>query len=185
MSGTELREVVMRQLPVQLWAASQEHVDELLREFTLLTAGLADGDGAADVPLRLVRLVAELNARFAGSTDAQRTRLFAAAAAGERELDLAYDLPAAAGPASLELGRMLDEADEYCRAGQHLLTLATPDELVLFRRWYLSQVQEQLSGAPPVPWPAYASSASGSSTPSGSSAAPGSSSAEGLGPATR
>jgi hypothetical protein len=159
-SAPDLHQVVMRQLPVQLWAATQEHVDELLREFTLMSAGRADSDHGQQVPLRLVRLVAELKVRFAGSSDEQRARLFAAAAAGDDELDLVYRLPAAAGPASAELARLFDEADAYCRAGLHLLTLATPPEMGLFRRWYLGQVQDQLAGAPPVPWPLWAASRS-------------------------
>jgi len=158
-SSPKLHELHLLQLPVPLWAASQEHLDELLREFTLMTAGTtsADDDGLP-VPLRLVRLVAELAARFTGASDEQRARLFAAAAAGEPALDLVYRLPAEAGPAAAELDRMLDEADEYCRAGQHLLTLATPAELVRFRRWYLGQMQDQLAGAPPVSWPAHLAS---------------------------
>jgi hypothetical protein len=147
----------MLQLPVQVWAASQEHHDELLREFTLMSAGLEDRDGEAPpVPVRLLRLVEQLTARFAGSSDEQRGRLFAAAARGEEVIDeLEFALPEAAGPACVELAQLLDEADEYCRAGRHLLTLSTPDELRVFRSWYLGQVRDQLAGRPPEPWPAY------------------------------
>jgi hypothetical protein len=51
---------------------------------------------------------------------------------------------------------MLDEADEYCRSGQALLTLETPPDAKLFRQWYLDEFIGQLSGAPPTPWPEYA-----------------------------
>lgn len=156
MSAGELREVHLLSLPVQLWAASQEHVDELVREFTLMAAA-AERSGVADsaAPARLLGLVAELTGRFAGSADAQRARLFAAAAAGEESIDVVHLLPPAAGAASAQLGGALDAADAYCRTGQHLLTLATPDDLVLFRHWYLQQVVDQLAGEDPVPWPAY------------------------------
>jgi hypothetical protein len=40
-------------------------------------------------------------------------------------------LPAGVGPAAQQLGDMLDEADEYCRRGDHLLTLAAPREELL------------------------------------------------------
>jgi hypothetical protein len=50
---------------------------------------------------------------------------------------------------------MLDEADEYCRRGEHLLTLETPPELVRFRRWYLQEFVNQIAGAAPEPWPDY------------------------------
>lgn len=154
----DLRTVRLLQLPVQVWAASQEHHDELLREFALMTVGHTDGDPvSAPVPLRLLRLVDDLTRRFAGTSDEQRERLFAAAAQGVRYVDeLEYHLPPAAGPACVQLAHMLDEADEYCRDGEHLLTLATPDEVRLFRDWYLGDIARQLEGAPPEPWPDYA-----------------------------
>ncbi|MDP9441273.1 MAG: hypothetical protein M3P34_03640 [Actinomycetota bacterium] len=48
---------------------------------------------------------------------------------------------------------MLDEPDEFCRSGNQLLTLATPPELLAFRRWYLREFNAQLQGQPPLPWP--------------------------------
>ena len=155
MSLPELHPVRMLRLPVQVWAASQEHHDELLREFALMTAGREDReDEAPPVPVRLLRLVEQLTASFAGSSDEQEARLFAAAARGDEVMDvLEFALPEAAGPACVQLEELLDEADEYCRAGHHLLTLATPDEIRLFRTWYLAQVREQVAGGPPEPWP--------------------------------
>ncbi len=157
MTGPQLHRVLMLQLPVQVWAASQEHHDELLREFALMTAGLEDRDGEAPpVPVRLLRLVEQLTASFAGSSDEQEAQLFAAAARGEEVLDvLEFALPEAAGPACVQLEQLLDEADEYCQAGDHLLTLSTPSELRRFRSWYLGQVRAQLAGAAPEPWPDY------------------------------
>ena len=157
MTAPQLHPVRMLELPVQVWAASQEHHDELLREFALMTAGLDDREGdAPPVPVRLLRLVEHLTASFAGSSDEQRGRLFAAAARGDEVMDvLEFSLPEAAGPACLQLEQMLDEADAYCQAGHHLLTLATPEEIRVFRSWYLGQVREQLAGAEPEPWPDY------------------------------
>ena len=51
------------------------------------------------------------------------------------------------------LGDLLDEADAYCAGGQHLLMLATPDDLLAYRRWYLGEFTRQAEGASPVPWP--------------------------------
>ena len=103
MTGPELHPVLMLQLPVQVWAASQEHHDELLREFALMTAGLEDRDGEAPpVPVRLLRLVQQLTASFAGSSDEQEARLFAAAARGDED-DQAH-VPAAPGGAPSPAG---------------------------------------------------------------------------------
>ena len=48
---------------------------------------------------------------------------------------------------------MLDEADEFCRHSD-LLTLATPADLVAFRRWFLGEIIRQLDGGAPRPWDA-------------------------------
>ena len=147
-------EVRLLQLPVPLWTRSQQVTDELLREFALAAA--QDDDGDHHLPARLTALIDTLTQRFDGASTEQEQQLFAAAAAGQETIgELVYRLPAAAGPASRQLGDMLDEADEYCREGQHLLTLAAPDDVVRFRRWYLWSFISQADGADPVAWPDY------------------------------
>jgi hypothetical protein len=152
-------EVRLLRLPVQLWVAADEHTEELLREFALLEVAEDEDQRATSVPARLLALMAQVRSRYAGEAGAQRERLLAAAEEGRSELDVQYALPPAAADAVVELNRMLDEADDYCREGTHLLTLATPEELVLFRRWYFAQIVEQVAGAPPAPWPDYRNSA--------------------------
>jgi hypothetical protein len=53
---------------------------------------------------------------------------------------------------------MLDEADEFCRQGKHLLTLATPPDLRRYRQWFLGEFVAQIGGRPPTPWPLFAAS---------------------------
>ncbi|MBV9486987.1 MAG: hypothetical protein JO246_13120 [Frankiaceae bacterium] len=150
-------EVQIRRLPVAIWAQAQQHSDELLREFTLLGHSMHRGDPAnAPLPLRLVQLVDDLTADFAGFSGEQEARLFEAAAAGEAEIDLTYRLPAAVGPAARHLGDLLNEADDYCKAGQHLLTLTSPPETIRFREWFLGEFLRQTAGGAPVAWPDYA-----------------------------
>ncbi len=152
-AADQLVEVELLQLPVPLWSMSQQLFDELMREFALASAQ-ADDDQEHYLPGRLTRLIDDLTARFGGGTTSQDEELHAAAAAGLPVIErLVYTVPAAAGPASLELGEMLDAADEYCREGQHLLTLAAPDDVVAFRRWFLGAFVTQTAGAAPVPWP--------------------------------
>lgn len=151
-------EVHLLQLPVELWSRVQQHTDELLRELALIAARKPDEQHA--VPARLTELMSRLTARFDGVSSAQEDQLFAAAAAGRRTIDdLAFELPAElaepAAAASAELGRMLDEADAYCAQGEHLLTLASPQEFVDFRWWYLDQFTDQVAGSAPTPWPDY------------------------------
>jgi hypothetical protein len=155
---SELVTVHLLQLPVPLAGRSRQWFEELQREFSLISAGAAD-DGADGheghhVPRRLMAMVDTLTARFAVVHDEPRERLEDAIDRGLLVLpDHVMQLPVEAAPATRALGDMLDEADRYCRQGRHLLTLATPDDLLAYRRWYLGQIADQLEGAAPVAWP--------------------------------
>lgn len=153
MSTEDFVEVRLLRLPLPVWQRTQEHVDGLLREFALIAQ---DDDARAATPGRLLDLVRELTAGFGGFSVNQRRALEAAAARGEAEMDLTYQLPPAAGAAAQQLGDMLDEADDYCRRGDHLLTLATPPEELRFRQWFISEFVDQIEGKPPTPWPEWA-----------------------------
>src|SRR4051812_32538685 len=153
----ELYDVRVLQMPVPLWSRSQEQHDALMREFALMSVPTDESELRRHVPTRLAQLIDTLTADFEGVATEQEQQLFDAAAAEQPVIDeLVYRLPLAAVPASKALGEMLDEADEYCRQGKHLLTLAADEELVRFRRWYLDQFIEQADGKPPVAWPDYA-----------------------------
>jgi len=155
-AGAEVIDVPIFGIPVAIWSRTQEHIDELLREFTLMAAQLRDRpDESLDVPVRLVELVKELTQNYGGLNTDQENRLSCAAEAGVEEIDLVYRVPREAASAVVRLQIALDEADAYCRAGQHLLTLATPPELTRFRRWMLEEFTNQLEGAAPTPYPEY------------------------------
>jgi hypothetical protein len=147
----ELATVLIIGLPLDLHARAAEHGEELRREFTLIAAQLQH-EGSASVPRRLVELIDTLRGRYAGFSTDQEDALEAAIAAGRSSIDLTFRVPADVGEAAVALGAMLDDADEYCREGKHLLTLATPPDLVAYRQWYLGQFIEQSRGGPPAPW---------------------------------
>jgi hypothetical protein len=149
-ASTDLVEVRVLELPVPLWAKSQEHFQDLMREFALIAGN--SGASLHPVPARLLELVETLTAEYAGVSEAQEAELAAAAEAGTASLDLVFWAPPQAGPAAEDLGRVLEEADEFCRAGEHLLTLATPPDCVAYRQWYIAQFVDQLAGGDPVPW---------------------------------
>lgn len=153
-AAAELHEIRLLQLPVAVHAVAQEHSAELMREMYLLAQQVKE-TGSQQLPSRLIALVDALGHQFAGLTTDQDLQLEAAIAAETAEIDILYSLPQAAGPAAQALGAMLDEADEFCRQGKHLLTLATAPESVTYRRWYLQQFIDQLAGLPPTTWPDY------------------------------
>jgi len=148
-----LVEVHLRALPVGLAARSQQHFEELMREFVLIAAGQQQGHAEHEVPARLMNLVQTLVQQYGVVAGAAEERLADAIDRGDQVIDdHVLEVPATAGPAARTLGDLIDEADEYCRRGHHLLTLATPADCVAYRRWYLGQVITQVQGAKPIPW---------------------------------
>jgi hypothetical protein len=144
--------VELRRLPVELQARAAEHAQELQREFVLIADGLQHSDGTSPLPRRLLDLIERLQRQYGGFTVEQEDAFDEAVRAGVRTLDLTFHVPPDVAPAAAELGQLLDEADEYCREGRHLLTLATPPDLLAYRQWYLQQFVDQVAGHPPTPW---------------------------------
>ncbi len=144
--GAALVPVRLLGLPLDVYRRSSEHTDELLREFALI--GEDDSD---HVPARLLALIDELNARFSAFTREQTVAMQEAAARGDKEIDVLYEVPPEASDGVVRLAALLDEADEFCRAGE-LLTLATLPEGIAFRRWFLEEFLFQIDGRPPRPW---------------------------------
>lgn len=153
----ELVEIRLVGLPLDLHRRSQEHTDELVREFTLMAERLAGQPEAEQHPLppRLVALVGQLTRLYGTFTEETEERLDRAESAGAVTIDLTLRLPPSAAQAALALDALLDEADVYCRQGEHLLTLATAAGPLRYRRWYLGEVAAQIEGAEPTPWSSF------------------------------
>lgn len=151
-ADTELREVRLLGVPLELQARAEQWHEDLMRELALIDLGDEAPDGFA--PARLLALVVELRDRYAEFTDSAREELERARAAGRATVDLTYHVPASVADAADHFDRLLNEADEYCRAGD-LLTLAAPPEIAAFRRWFLRQFTTQLRGGPTTAWPDY------------------------------
>jgi hypothetical protein len=142
--------VVLRDLPLELARRSDEHQADLLREFALLSL---DSGEHIEVPRRLLALVDELEERYSEASAAVDRDRSEAEARGERSVDLVVAVPESAAESARRLLALLEEADEYCRRGEHLLTLESDPEVVAFRRWYLGEFATQVEGSPPTPWP--------------------------------
>ena len=144
--GAGLVTVKLLGFPLEVYRRASEHNDELLREFALIR-----GEGEQHVPDRLLALIEDLRVRFAGFTQGPTLAIQAALDRGDSEIDLRYDVPPEAADGALQLGALLDEADDFCRSGD-LLTLATLPETLSFRRWYLEEFVRQVAGQPPCSW---------------------------------
>ena len=149
-----LIEVRILSLPVPIWERAREHGDGMMREFALIQLSESDHHG---VPRRVLELANELKDRFSEFTTGTDAEMAAGAASKATEIDLLYKVPADISDACVRLGSLLDEADGYCRAGEHLLTLVTPPEARAFRVWFLEEFVRQIVGEEPLPWPAWRS----------------------------
>ncbi|MGZ4593927.1 MAG: hypothetical protein ACXV3C_08665 [Actinomycetes bacterium] len=144
----EMVEIQLLGYPVRLGRRSTEHYNDIFREFALLASDEPLERDAA--PARLLALVDALGRRYPPQLDheAERDEAFER---GDLTRDFVIEVPRSAGEASEALGRMLDDTDEFCRQGK-MLTLAAPEDVVAFRRWYLEEVINQSRGGPPTPW---------------------------------
>jgi hypothetical protein len=147
--------VRLLELPVPTWQRTQQHLDELLREFALL----AHSERTDALPNRLLSLADRIRASYSAYLDAQSAHLRATAERGGTRVDLEFRVPPDMGDAADELDQMLDEADAYCECGD-LLTLATPPDARRFRRWYFAEFSRQAAGEGPRPWSAFDASSS-------------------------
>jgi serine phosphatase RsbU (regulator of sigma subunit)/anti-sigma regulatory factor (Ser/Thr protein kinase) len=144
--------VSLGDVPTDLLLAAKTHVDNLVREFTLLTAGAQSGQ-SSPVPLHLAPLIEGVVHRFAEARQSIKRQALAAASRDEAHVRLELTLGLDAADAGEEYLQALDEADGYCRAAR-LLTLETPPQHRLFRQWYVGELVAQLRAAAagkPVP----------------------------------
>lgn len=148
----KLTEVWLLGFPLDTFERAQEHADGLIREFTYIAQSREAGQDE-DVPARLLAIVEELTSQYGSFSVGPDSERDAALDRGESAIDLKYSVPPAAAGAAAHLGQIFDEADEYCTAGAHLLSLATPPEAVRFRRWFLAEFDAQINGGKPTPWP--------------------------------
>ena len=131
--------VVLGDVPTDFLLEAKAHVDNLVREFTLEEAAV----GATEIPEHYRRLIETVVHGFSDARQAIKRQALAAAARGEQRTRLVLQLPASTADAGEAYLAALDEADTYARAAR-LLTLETPPDHRLFRRWYVEAVIEQL-----------------------------------------
>lgn len=136
--------------PVRLHARAQQHAEGMRREFFLVMGQERVHPGS--VPSRLLELSTALSIRYGGLTVDQEREIHEALEAGRDRIDeLRFTVPATVAQVVDELETVLDEADEWCREGA-LLCLATPPDLVAYRRWYLDAFRRQAAGHAAEPW---------------------------------
>lgn len=146
----QLFQVELGDVPTDLLVAAKAHIDNLVRELSLVAAGA----GGAELPGPLAALVDSVLHDFAAPRDAIKRQALAAADAGQELTHLRLDLPLSAAEAGERYLAALDRADSYARTAR-LLTFEAPPTHKTFRRWYVTALITQLrslaAGLPPSP----------------------------------
>jgi len=134
--------IALGDVPTDLLLGAKAHVDNLVREFTLAATGAASGAGAA-IPPHLATMIDDVVTGFAEARQSIKRQAVDAATRGAERTTLTLSLPVSAADAGERYLAALDEADTYARAAR-LLTLETPPQHQVFRRWYVEALVSQL-----------------------------------------
>ncbi|HEX6248120.1 MAG TPA: ATP-binding protein [Nocardioidaceae bacterium] len=133
--------------PVELALRQDQHLDELVRELTLMSVGSANPDAAALAERLDAILEAPAHARASGRRQAQAAR-----ARGETHVDVEMAVPRRFSSEARRLHEAVQEADVLCDQ-QRLLTLASPFVLRDFRTWMIEEIIRQAeTDAEPTSW---------------------------------
>ena len=133
--------------PVELSLRQDDHLDELVRELQLISAGSGDSRSQAVAAQIQDLLISPAHARFTGRRQAEK-----ALAEGRDTLDVEMAMPHEFSPMVQRLQQAVHTADELCEQMQ-LLTLASTPELRELRAWMTHELMAQIErGEPPVSW---------------------------------
>ncbi|RKS80315.1 PAS domain S-box-containing protein [Motilibacter peucedani] len=144
-TGPTRHTVHLGDVPTDLLLAAKYHVDSLVRELTLTATGAESGITGA-LPAHLSELIRTVSVEFAEARQSIKRQALAADERGEARTSLTLTLPPGAADAGRRYLAALEEADRYAR-GERLLTLASPPQHTLFRRWYVSELVRALERA--------------------------------------
>jgi hypothetical protein len=138
-------------VPTELLLSAKTHIDNVVREMSLLGGTSASGgEPPSEAAARLIKTV---TVDFAAARTEMKRQALEAAAEGRAITELELHLPAEAVEAAERYLAALNEADRYARSAR-LLTLAAPASHRVFRQWYVRSVVDQLraltSGVTPV-----------------------------------
>ena len=128
-------------VPTELLLAAKAHIDNILREITLMRKGDEPG-----LPQDTVARLATVADDFAEARIEIKRQALAAARRGDLYTDLTLSLPLSASESGVRYLAALDEADRQARSAR-LLTVAAPPSHRVFREWYVRALCDQLKAA--------------------------------------
>jgi anti-sigma regulatory factor (Ser/Thr protein kinase) len=136
--------VELGSVPTELLLQAKAHIDNIVREMTLVS----HTDGVGDVALapEMKALISSVTEDFADARAEIKRQALSAAERGEPFTELRLTMPLSAADAGERYLTALDQADRFARSAR-LLTLAPPRSHRVFREWYVRAIIDQLRAA--------------------------------------
>ena len=147
--GGRRYQIRMVGVPVELFLATRQQHDEIMREFAVLALAHTDEQGAQ--PQELRRLVRELGVHYAASGSRGDASVEAASREGRPTIELTYRVPISVLEAADRLEGLMQSADAFCREGR-MLTMPRTPQMVRFAEWWVGELRRQVAGYGPTPW---------------------------------
>jgi hypothetical protein len=147
--GGRRYQIRMVGVPVELFLATRQHHEELIREFAVLALAHQDEERSQSPELR--RLVSEFGLHYGASGSRADAGVDAASQDGRATIDLTYQVPISVLEAANRLESLMQSADAYCREGR-MLTMPRTPQMARFAEWWLGELRRQVAGYAPTPW---------------------------------
>lgn len=147
----DLREVIWRGVPTATFLASLQHLEDLTHELRVIASGARSG--VVEIPVDLASTINDILARYETPQQETWRQTLDAERSGCDRVDLRIRLPPEAVDDLWRILELLENADEFARAGV-LMTMPATEEIVALRRWNCAEAERQLlHGAEPSPHP--------------------------------
>lgn len=143
---------VLRDYPLRLWQQQTEHIEDMLREFSLLLIGERSSEMLQKAPGQLIVLADMFHNRYGVLLRAINSERQEAVERGLDRMDSRVPLVTGTPQLLDEVHGILDAADEFCRQGELLLLPRSPMLLAL-SDWVRTELVTQYEGGPATPWP--------------------------------
>jgi len=139
--------VVLPGIPTRDVVAMIEHLDDVIRELSIIAAGATSGTARSAVPASVLGTMERVRPVLFAQKENISIQATRAWKAGAASFDLEVDLPEGAAPTVLEVLKVFEAVDDAAVGdGAFLLPAASPD-LFEFRHWFFTRVAEDLETA--------------------------------------
>jgi hypothetical protein len=141
-------------VPTELLLAAKTHIDNVIREMSMLGVGRANGEPLSQ---SMSRLIEAATIDFAEARTEVKRQALQAEANGSSVTHLELLLPVDVADAGERYLAALEEADRHARSAR-LLTITAPSSHRVLRQWYVRSIVDQLralerGGTPSEPEP--------------------------------